>query len=171
MCLVHLVNITTPGGLSGLGIVPRSVEGSFGILIAPFIHASAAHLVSNLVALCFFTAISLLRSVKFYLVSSAFIIIVSGCLVWLLGRSASHVGASGWVFGLWSLSLAMAWFDRRLINMLLALLVWLLYGGMVYGVLPTDSHVSYEAHFFGAVAGILFAYIYSQLGVKQKNKG
>jgi len=78
--------------------------------------------------------------------------------VWLFGRPAIHIGASGWVFGLWSLSIAIAWFERKPVNILLALIIVLLYGGMIYGVLPGDQGVSWEAHLFGAISGIMAAW-------------
>lgn len=160
MSAVHIVNVFLDGQLGQFGIIPRSVEGSYHILTSPFIHSSLGHLLNNLVGLSIFSAFCLLRSVRFYLVSSLFIIVVGGALVWLFGRHASHVGASGWIFGLWSLSIAMALFDRRFINIAIALLVVFLYGGMIFGVLPTDPRVSYESHLFGAIAGIMCAFFY-----------
>jgi membrane associated rhomboid family serine protease len=93
-----------------------------------------------------------------FVYSSVIIITVSGILVWLFGRDANHIGASGWVFGLWSLSISLAWFDRRMMNIVIAILVILFYGGMVFGMLPQDSSVSFESHLFGALAGVLAAW-------------
>jgi len=93
-----------------------------------------------------------------------FIIAVGGLLVWVFGRSASHVGASGWIFGLWSLCVATAWFDRRFGNILLAVLVLFFYGSMILGVLPGDPAVSFEMHLAGAIAGVLCAFSYTVRG-------
>ena len=41
-----------------------------------------------------------------------------------------------------------------------SLLVTFLYGGMVWGILPTDPKVSFEAHLSGALVGILCAFIF-----------
>jgi len=157
---VHLVNILLDGQLSQYGVIPRSLDSGFHIITAPFIHGSWGHLLNNLVGLSVFSAFCLLRSVRFYLLSSAFIIVLSGGLIWLFARSASHIGASGWVFGLWSLSIAMAFFDRSFTNILIALLLVFFYGGMIYGVLPADPGVSYEAHLFGVVAGVVCAFFF-----------
>jgi membrane associated rhomboid family serine protease len=149
------------GSLGQFGVVPRIVDKWHHILSAPFIHGSYPHLLNNLVGLSIFSALCLLRSVKFFVWSSIFIIVLSGSLVWLFGRSASHIGASGWIFGLWSLSISIALFDRSFFNFMLAILVVFLYGGMIAGVLPTDPNVSFEMHLSGAVAGVACAFSYA----------
>lgn len=156
---VHFVNLQLDGALLRYGVMPRSVQSWYHVFTAPFIHIDFAHLFNNLMALSVFSALCLLRSIRFYLVCSLFIIAFGGGLVWMFGREASHVGASGWVFGLWSLSIALAWFDRRLKNVLLAIFVVLVYGGMVFGVLPSSPQVSFEMHLFGAVAGVVCAFL------------
>ena len=171
MILVHLINMALDGQLNQFGIIPRSVEKWFHILTSPFIHGSTGHLLNNLIGLSIFSAFCLIRSVRFYCISSLFIIVLGGAFVWVFGRSASHIGASGWVFGLWSLSIAIGWLDRRFINVVVALLVLFLYGGMIYGVLPTDPQVSFEAHLFGALSGVACAFIYTLfLRRKRSNK-
>jgi membrane associated rhomboid family serine protease len=159
MIIVHVVNILMNEGLNQFGIQPRSITQWFHIFTAPFIHGDITHLINNLIGLSIFGGFCLIRSAKFFLYASLFIIAVSGLLVWLFARPGSHVGASGWIFGLWSLSIAMAWFDRRFLNIVLAVVVLFFYGSMIYGVLPSDSRVSFEAHFFGAVAGCMWAFV------------
>lgn len=92
------------------------------------------------------------------MVSSLIIIVLTGLLVWVFARKAVHIGASGWVFGLWSLSIAIAFFQRSFVNIAIAVFVLFFYGGMIYGVLPQDRYVSFESHLFGAIAGIVCAY-------------
>jgi membrane associated rhomboid family serine protease len=76
---------------------------------------------------------------------------------------ALHIGASGWIFGLWSLCIATAWYDRKFINIVIGLLVVFLYGGMLFGVLPGDPRVSFESHFFGAIAGVVCAFFQAKI--------
>ena len=171
LIVVHVVNVLLDGSLNQFGIVPRSVAGWYHILAAPFLHGNVGHLLNNLVGLGIFGSFCLLRSVKFFAAGSVFIVLFGGSLVWAFGRDATHIGASGWVFGLWSLCIAMAWFDRRLANIALAVLVIFLYGGMIHGVLPTDSHVSFESHLSGAFAGVIFAFVYTRLASKDKRPG
>jgi membrane associated rhomboid family serine protease len=156
---VHIINMLVGYQLNRFGIFPRHVESVWTIFTAPFLHGSTAHLLNNLAGFCIFSALVLVHSVRRYLLNSLFIIATSGLLIWLFGRSATHIGASGWIFGLWSLCIATAWFERRFINILIALFVVLFYGGLIYGVLPTDAHVSFEAHLFGALMGFFCAFL------------
>ena len=158
---VHALNMIMGYQLGYYGIIPRSEPHWFHIYTSPFIHGNLGHLINNLFGLAVFSAFCLLRPVSFYLLSSLFIITLTGALVWMFGRDAVHIGASGWIFGLWSLSIAMALFDRRLINIVSGFLVFFFYGGMIYGVLPSDPSISFEAHSFGALSGVVFAFLYS----------
>jgi len=169
--LVHAVNILLDGQLNQYGIIPRSEAHWFHIFTSPFIHGDLIHLINNLFGLAIFSAFCLLRSIPLYFVCSVFIILLTGVLVWFFARGAIHIGASGWIFGLWSFSIAIAWFDRRLINILSGFLVVLLYGGMIYGVLPNDPKISFEAHLFGAISGVVFAFLYSLFLKVRSKKG
>ncbi|WP_075184806.1 rhomboid family intramembrane serine protease [Teredinibacter haidensis] len=155
---VHLANSVVDGKLLQFGILPGNTSTLPYIFTAPFLHGSWAHLANNLIGLIVFSALCLLRGIRFYVLSSLFIITVTGSLVWILGRHAMHIGASGWVFGLWSLSIATAWFDRKFYNIAIALFVLFFWGSMILGVLPNDPRISFESHLFGAVSGIVCAY-------------
>jgi len=158
MSAVHGINMLTGFALLPFGIAPRNPYTLPFIVTAPFIHGSVAHLVNNMVGLVVFGSLCLLRSKRFFVNSSLFIIVIGGLLVWFFGRSgAIHIGASGWVFGLWSLCIAMAWVEKSVVNILIAIFVIIFYGGMVYGVLPGDPRVSYESHLAGAVSGVACA--------------
>lgn len=159
---VHVVNLLTGGYLTDFGIEPRDVGGAYTIATAPFIHADVAHLGSNLVAFVVLGSLVLLQGARYFVKASALIIVLGGALVWLFGRSGDHIGASGWVFGLWSLVIALAWFDRSPRNIAIALAVVFLYGGMVFGVLPTQGYISFESHLFGALAGVVAASVLSK---------
>jgi membrane associated rhomboid family serine protease len=161
MIAVHVVNFFTGGALSNYGIEPREIGGSYTIASAPFIHADVAHLGSNLAAFVVLGSLVLLQGLRYFVKASAVIILLGGALVWLLGRPGDHIGASGWIFGLWSLVIALAWFDRSPRNIAIALAVVFFYGGMVFGVLPTQG-VSFESHLFGAIAGVFAAFTLSK---------
>jgi len=162
MLAVHVVNLLLNGSLQHFGIYPREITSLPYIFSAVFIHGSWAHLLNNLFGFCIFSSLCLLRGSAFFLKSSLFIIILTGLLVWLFARSNTHIGASGWIFGLWSLSIALAWFQRSFSNIAIALFVLIFYGGMIYGVLPTTGKVSFESHLFGALAGIICAWYFSR---------
>jgi membrane associated rhomboid family serine protease len=159
---VHIVNLFTGGYLSNFGIEPRQIGDAYTIASAPFIHADVAHLGSNLAAFVVLGSLVLLQGLRYFVKASAVIILLGGALVWLLGRPGDHIGASGWIFGLWSLVIALAWFDRSPRNIAIALAVVFFYGGMVFGVLPTQGYISFESHLFGAIAGVFAAFTLSK---------
>lgn len=156
---VFAANFLSGFALNRYGIMPGDVHNIWTILTAPFIHGSLIHLLNNLTGLVIFSSLCLVHSIRRYLLNSFFIIVSGGLLVWLFGRSAPHIGASGWVFGLWSLCIATAWFERRFVNILVAVFVILFYGGLIYGVLPVDARVSFESHLFGVLMGFCCAYL------------
>jgi len=159
---VFAANNLFNGALSQFGVIPRSFSHWYHILLAPFIHEDLYHLTNNLIGLMIFSSISLLRPISLFLKSSLFIIVISGMLMWLFARDGVHIGASGWIFGLWSFSIILGWFDRQIMNLSLSCVVLFLYGSMIFGVFPIDSKVSFEAHLFGALSGGLFAFIYAR---------
>lgn len=153
---LQLVNGLSGQAFNAWGVLPRQVDGLPGILLAPWLHAGWWHLLNNLPGLMLLGWLALLGSLRQFLAASAFIIVGSGALVWLFARPGLHLGASGWVFGLWGLLLARAWFERSLASLLIALLVLLYYGGWWLGLLPSRD-ISFEYHLFGALCGVLFA--------------
>jgi membrane associated rhomboid family serine protease len=166
MIAVHVVNMFTGGYLNSFGIEPREIGSAYTIATAPWLHADLGHLGSNLAAFVVLGSLVLLQGLRYFVKASAVIIILGGALVWLLGRDSTHIGSSGWIFGLWSLVIALAWFDRSPRNIAIALAVVFFYGGMVFGVLPTASYISFESHLFGAIAGIFAAFTLSKKPVE-----
>ncbi len=157
---IHLVNILTGNALVSLGIYPRHFTSLPTILTAPLIHGSVGHLLNNLVPLLVLSFLLMLHSRQYFFRSVSFITVVCGALVWLFARNTLHVGASGVIFGLWALCLCNSYFSRSWKNFAITVLVFFLYGGMIFGIFPGQVGISYESHFFGAVAGILYAYLY-----------
>jgi len=102
---IQVINSLTGYALTAFGINPRTFDGLAGILLAPFIHGSWGHLLSNLPPLLLLSALLLHGQIRQYVYASLFIIITTGLAVWLVGHYAVHVGASGWIFGLWGLTL------------------------------------------------------------------
>ena len=156
MVVLQLLNVATGYSLMSFGLIPRTVQGLFGILTSPFLHASFAHLSANLIAFLVLGTLVILDGLHRFIAVSAIVIVLGGALVWLFGFAGVHVGASGWVFGLWAYLLSRAWFHRSWSNLLTAAVVALLYGGLIVGVLPRQG-VSFEGHLFGALAGFIAA--------------
>ncbi|MGA4636036.1 rhomboid family intramembrane serine protease [Pseudomonas solani] len=156
MLLLQVVNSLSGQALNAWGLLPRHLDGLPGILFAPWLHGSWGHLASNLPGLLILGWLAMLGGIRPFLLASASIILGSGLLVWLFGRNGMHVGASGWLFGLWALLLVRAWFQRSWLDLLVAALVLFYYGGWVSGLLPR-SGVSFEYHIAGALCGGLHA--------------
>ena len=151
---VFIIGHVLPFRLESFGVTPRTLRGLVGIPAAPFLHANLAHLISNTVPL---TVLLLLlagsKAQSWAIVIS--IVLVSGALLWMFGRPATHIGASGLIYGLIAYLLVSGISERRIVPMLIAIVVGFLYGGtLASGVLPTSaSHISWEGHLFGAIAG------------------
>lgn len=143
--------------MDDLGIRPRDPHGLIGILTAPFVHASFEHLMSNTLPLGLLAAFALYAYPRATRLALPFIWIVSGAGVWLWARASIHVGISGIVHGLMFFLFFMGLLRRDRLGISIALTVFFLYGGMVMTVLPRDPQVSFEYHFFGALAGVIAA--------------
>ena len=139
------------------GILPRTTQGLMGIPLSPILHGSFAHVLSNTIPFLVLGSLVGLRGSQKLLGVSLFIVVVGGLAIWLLGRSAMHVGASGLVFGYFGYLVASGWYDRSPGTILAAIAVVVLYGGLIFGVLPTRGFVSWEGHLFGMIAGVLAA--------------
>jgi len=147
------------------GIEPRTFIGLIGIFTAPLIHGDFIHLISNTIPMLF------LGSVLFFFYprigGQVFFraYFYTNVLVWLFARPANHIGASGVVYGLAFFLIFFGIFRRDFTSIFISVVVLLLYGGIFYGVLPTDPRVSWESHFAGAFVGIASAITYG----KKKN--
>lgn len=147
------------GSLDKLGVQPRSLIGLRGILFMPLLHNGLGHVVANTIPFIVLGWLVMVRRMSDFLVVTAMVIVVSGLGVWLFGRSNStHVGASGLVFGYFGFLLLRAYFERSLIAILVAILVVILYGGLIFGLSPLQIGVSWQAHLFGFIGGALAAY-------------
>ncbi|MGV8002903.1 rhomboid family intramembrane serine protease [Photorhabdus temperata subsp. temperata] len=159
LIITQLLDTLTGSALSNFGIIPRYAQGLIGIPLSPFLHGNWEHLFSNLPVLLVLSALLMTHSIRYYVLASLFIIFTEGTLVWLFGRTAIHIGASGWIFGLWGLLLANAFFLRRAKDFFFAILVFVYYGGIVFGLLPWQEDISTEGHIFGAISGLIFSWL------------
>lgn len=141
------------------GIYPRHSDGLMGIVWAPLIHGSISHLFANTAPIIVLGTALLYGYPKSAKIVIPAIITGSGLGVWLFARSAYHIGASGLTFGMmfFIFTIGVLRWDRRAIT--LALLVFFLYGGMIWGIFPLAPEISFESHFFGAVTGVVFAFL------------
>ena len=154
--IVFLIDLFLP--LEKLGLQPRTVVGLPGIAAMPFLHQGFGHILGN--SLPLFVLLILLAGsrARLWRIVAA-VILLGGGLLWLFGRNAIHVGASGLVCGLIAFLIASGIYERRLVPMLLSLVVAFLYGTtLLWGMLPIVPGVSWDGHVSGAAAGIMVAW-------------
>jgi membrane associated rhomboid family serine protease len=151
------------GGLDAWGIRPRSWEGLGHILTAPFFHAGFAHLAANTMPLIVLGWLVMIRRTWDFGLVALVAALVSGLGIWLLGGDQTiHLGASGVIFGFLGYLLGRAYFERSLTAIFLAVTAAILYGGLLFGVLPGQVGVSWLGHSFGLLGGLLAAALMAQ---------
>ena len=164
MISIHVVNILSGGALKQFGVIPRELSSLLFIFPSAWIHGDISHLVNNLPLLVILSWLCMVhRSIRYYITASLFIILAGGLILWVIGRHASHIGASGWIFGLWGLLIANAYFEKSFKSLIISIIVIVLYNGLIFGLFPAEKGVSYESHISGLVAGVLFAWLYNKL--------
>lgn len=146
------------------GVYPRRISGLKGILFSPVIHGDWKHLLDNSMPVLFLS-VALYYFYRDIAYKIWFLIyLIGGILLWSVGRQAYHIGASGLIYGL-AAFLFLSGVIRRVRSLLaISLLVVFWYGGMVWGLLPFDFEVSFEAHITGAISGIILALFYRDQG-------
>ena len=161
MWVVFLATLATGGALLSLGIVPRNVIGLRGILFAPFLHGSFTHLVANSIPFAMMGWFVMLRDSRHFIPVTAAAMLGSGLVAWTLGAPGSvHVGASGVIFGYLGFLMLSGWYARSAGSILLSIVVTVMWGGLVFGVLPGQTGISWQAHLGGFIGGALAARSY-----------
>jgi len=138
-------------------VIPRDFGSLPGIIGMPFVHGSWWHLISNTMPLVILGGMVLFRGVRYFGAVTFMIMLLGGILLWCFGRNAAHIGASGLAFGYLGFLVTRGFYERSWQSIGVAALVVFLYGGMIFGVVPRDDGVSWEAHLFGLLAGMVVA--------------
>jgi len=158
IALIHVVGWAFDLDLARFGVHPRDIAGLAGIFAAPLLHSDLAHLVGNLVPLL----IGGTALLYLYPDSSRYVLpavyLGPGIAVWLFGRDSIHIGASGLVYGIVGYVFVAGILRRDRRAWAASLLVALLYGALVWGVLPIKVGVSWETHLAAAVIGVVCAF-------------
>ncbi len=139
------------------GIEPLEVDGLDGVLWSPLLHGNWAHLIANTVPFLVLGFLAMAGGFRQFALVTATIWLLGGLGVWLTGGSGYHIGASGLIFGWLVFLLTRGFFARSGLQILLAVGLFFVWGGVLFGVLPGQPGVSWQAHLFGAVAGLLAA--------------
>ncbi|MGW7351856.1 rhomboid family intramembrane serine protease [Streptomyces sp. NPDC054784] len=157
--VLEFVDQATGNALDTFGIEPRRTNELVDVVPASFLHFGFDHLMANTVPLLVLGFVAALRGTARFLAVAMTIIVVSGLGVWLTAPEHSNTaGASGLVFGLFGYLLVRGFVDRRITDVALGGVVAVLYGSILWGVLPTSAGISWQAHLFGLMGGVLAAF-------------
>lgn len=158
--MILIVDSTLGLGLGRFGLRPRHTDGLIGVFTAPLLHGGVKHLFTNTLPLL----ISLTTILYLYPRSAMRVIpmiwIGSGILAWFIGRPSLHIGASGFIYGLLAFVFISGLLRMDMRSVGVSIMVWFLYGSMIWGVLPIRPNMSWELHLSGAILGVALAIVY-----------
>lgn len=159
--LTFAVNTVLGGLLFQFGIIPRSITGLRGIVFAPFLHGNLEHLLANTLPFVALGWMVMLRDARHFVPVTLFSMIGAGLFAWTLGAPGSvHIGASGVVFGYLGFLLLAGVYTRSFGSMVLSLITAGLWGGLILGIAPGATGISWQSHMGGFVGGALAARYY-----------
>ncbi|WP_328391384.1 rhomboid family intramembrane serine protease [Nocardia sp. NBC_00416] len=144
------------------GIEPRDIDGLDGIFFAPLLHHGWDHLIGNTLPVLILGFLTLATGIRRGLAATAIVWVVAGVGTWLTGGAGSvHVGASSLVFGWLTYLICRGWFARQIGQIVVGLVVLVLYGSVLWGVLPGQDGISWQGHLFGAMGGLFAGWVLS----------
>ncbi len=163
--LIEIADAASGQRIDDNGIYPRELDGLRGILFAPLLHGDWDHLIANTVPALVLGFLTLSHGVGRGLAATAIIWLVGGVGTWLTGGTATDViGASVLIFGWLTYVIARGLFTRHVGQILIGLVVFVVYGAALWGVLPSRPDVSWQGHLFGAIGGLLAAWLLARRG-------
>jgi membrane associated rhomboid family serine protease len=150
-----------------LGVFPLHLNGLQGILFSPFIHSGFSHLISNSVPffILLFMLVYFYRRISYRIFFQMYFL--AGICVWLAGREAWHIGASGVVYAMAAFHFVSGLIRNDVRLLTLSAIVVFLYGGMIWGIFPIDPDISWEGHLWGAVSGLVLALYYRKYIIRR----
>ncbi|MEO6884952.1 MAG: rhomboid family intramembrane serine protease [Jatrophihabitantaceae bacterium] len=153
---IQIINATEDQGLDRFGLRPRRLDGLWGVLTQPFLHASYGHMLANTVPFILIGWVVLLAGLRSWLIVTTIAIVAGGFATWLIAPSGLVVGVSGLVFGWLGYLLGRAYFARTFKWIFVAIAVVFFFGTLLGGLLPTfNSQVSWQSHACGFAGGVL----------------
>lgn len=166
--IIKIIEITLGIHFITLGNYPRHLKGVLGIIMSPLIHKDLSHLIGNSTSfLILSTALFFFYrkvALKVFLLNYFF----SGIFLWLGGREAWHIGASGIIYGLTAFLLLSGIIQHDLRLLTISLIVTFLYGSFIWGIFPFEPTISWDGHLMGAVSGAILALIFHKYGPPRK---
>ena len=166
--LIHFIQFVFNLDFYWLGIYPQKLSAIGGVVSSVLVHGNFNHLFNNAIPLL------ILGSALFYFYKPialkvvVWVVLMGGFWTWVMARESYHIGASGLIYGLFSFLLLSGFIrlNKQLIS--LSFFVVIVYGSMVWGIFPVKLNISYEAHFWGFVSGIILAIFYRKQGLQKE---
>ncbi|MBF6620836.1 MAG: rhomboid family intramembrane serine protease [Patulibacter sp.] len=160
MWIVEVIDAIADQRLDQFGIVPRQIDGLDGIVFSPFLHSGFGHLLANTVPFLILGAVIALNGAVRVLQVTVIVGLVAGIGTWLFaGSNTVTVGASGIVMGYATYLVSRGVFSRRAFELIVGVVIAVVWGGMVLTSLTPTEGVSWQAHLFGAIGGVVAAWM------------
>ncbi len=165
---IKISEFYTESSFSNFGVKPRDAFGLVGIIFSPFLHSDFEHLVANSVPILILSVgiFHFYKQIAFKTIGLMWIL--TGLGVWIMGRSAYHIGASGLIYAFTTFLFFSGILRRFMPLIAISLLVTFLYGSLVWGIFPWEIGISWEGHLMGFLAGIVVAFYYKFEGPQRK---
>jgi membrane associated rhomboid family serine protease len=168
---VEIANVIDDYGLNRFGLRPREVAGLWGILTAPFLHASGWQLLSSTGPFVLIGWVVLLSWMRVWLIVTALVAVLGGFATWLVAPSGLIIGCSGMIFGWMGYLFARAYFSRRIVWILAAALVAFFFSGLFSDLLPSiNSQSSWQAHVCSFCAGVFAGWLLHPRGARAQKR-
>ncbi|TCC61248.1 rhomboid family intramembrane serine protease [Kribbella pittospori] len=169
MWLSEIIDAATNGALDQYGIIARDPQGLIGIITAPFLHLGFGHLISNTLPLVTLGLLIAVGGAARLFAVTAIVTVIGGFGTWLISPpNTITIGASGLVFGYAAYLIMRGLFNRRIGQVLVGVVVVLVWGSALLGGLLPQDGISWQGHLFGAIAGVLAAWILADDRPKRK---
>jgi membrane associated rhomboid family serine protease len=167
MFLLKIIETSLEVNFYSMGVLPRTFHGLFGVLTSPFIHGSWQHLLNNSIPWLVLGTMLIYfhRKIAGELFFAMYFF--SGIWLWIFGRNTYHIGASGIIYAMAAFHVTYGFVLKRREMLAISFLVVLLYGSMIWFLLPIDPQISWEAHICGALSGLLLGYYFAKIDKKQ----
>lgn len=159
--VVEAVDFILPLDLDDWGVVSWSPTGFFpGLLLMPVLHAGWDHLIGNSLPIIVLGFLAAVKGLRPFFLATGVMVVVTGIGVWLTNTpGVVTVGASGMIFGYFGYLVARGLFHRSLSDIAIAVGVIVFYGSIIWGIFPSQPQVSWQAHLFGFIGGVIAAWL------------
>ncbi len=156
---IHVINAILGYRLNILGVHPRRFWGLPGIFFSPFLHGDFSHIFFNSIPFVILASCVMISGLHVFIIVSITITLLSGTCLWLFGRKAIHIGASGLIMGYLGFLLMNIYQQGTVVAVAIGIICIYYLGGMLFSIFPTDVKTSWEGHLFGLLAGVATSYL------------